>query len=399
MLLTMTQPSLFSEVDVSEAAHFLGFAGAIFRSPQLGHRIKKLTLNINSMMNGEKGSQEKVGLCTLALEKLTAQRTGWARVLCDWISNVQKLGISHIVALLLTQTANLELLCLVAAVSHLPPIVFLARNSEEYLNSLKWLILDGRPAVSLADVSPLLYLARLQEFSCWGCVGNNQTTEDDPGSSFQRSQRAPNISILKLKECCMDERSITELVKCCPRLNTVIYETTYFPDKDFTNFAPNRLSEVLSSHHDQLDWLELHLDFLDIDDRGLELSRTSSPWGQFSKLEYLEIDQIYLREDHDLPPNLRVLVLCNCINPIFNFLRHIANKTTSTLLYLEIINLMLPEDPCVSVLGISLFTATEELVRETCQLITQILGATKVDIFFSEDVWKKVQKHREIVNW
>ncbi|KAL4862014.1 hypothetical protein BDV12DRAFT_179390 [Aspergillus spectabilis] len=391
--LARTQRSLFlaaaaGEVNLNETTRFLSFARAVFRWPELGCRVNELILNTGSMTKEGGLSRETFKKFAFASERHLKRDL-------DLWEEISNLETSCVIALLLAHTRRLKLLCLMLDRTQLAPITYLAHHMKGYLQDLDRLTVDCRPAFNLADVSPLLGLPNLQEFSCWGCIGNNQIVPGNPVNVFQASE-AVNISYLNMRECCVDESCMMELVQRCRNLKSLIYEATNFPDIKYTNFSPSRLNEVLRSHQNQLQQLELSLDYLEVGN-DMQLFQMSSPFDHFTNLEYLEIDQIYLREDHELPPNLRNLIVSNCIFPIFHFLRHIATKTSSALRFLNIINIMLPESPCILVLGIDFRMATEDLIMEKCDLVREIFEDTNVYIHFGEDPWKKVQSHRKTI--
>ncbi|KAF9884195.1 hypothetical protein FE257_002186 [Aspergillus nanangensis] len=392
-LLRATERSLFlavdeTEVHLSETTRFLSFARAVLRWPQVGWRVRELTLNTESM-TGTASSRETFA-SFISLERSLHLGTGQRSA--SWWEEISSLGIGCILALLLTHTRHLEILFLMADRTELPPIIYLTRHMTGYLHTLEGLVVDCRPACNLADLSPLMGLPNLQELSCWGCIGDNPIVAGGAVEIFQ-APPAVNISVLDLRECCMDERCMTALVRACPKLESLTYEATNFPDIRYTNFSPSRLREVLHSHRDQLQQLELFLDCLELGSN-MELFQLSSPFDSFARLEFLEIDQIYLRDDHELPPTLRNLIISNCINPIFTFLQHVARQVDSTLRCLEFINILLPNTPCIAVLDIDFNMATEDLIVERCNVITEMFQGTNVYIHFGENIWEKVRQHR-----
>ncbi|KAF9884085.1 hypothetical protein FE257_002315 [Aspergillus nanangensis] len=115
------------------------------------------------------------------------------------------MSIGCILASLLTHTRQLKILCLIMDRTELPPIVYLAHRMTGYLLRLESLMVDCRPAFQLADVSSLIGLPRLQEFSCWRCIGNNPIMAQSPVDIFRVPEKV-NLSFLKFRESSMDER-------------------------------------------------------------------------------------------------------------------------------------------------------------------------------------------------
>ncbi|KAF9883749.1 hypothetical protein FE257_003003 [Aspergillus nanangensis] len=253
----VTQRLLFvtvdmSEVSLSDTTRFLSFARVVFRWPQVGSQVRKLTLNTKSMTTGVTPSRETFGSFTGAMERFLRQETGQRNAGLG--EEISSMGIGCILALLLTHTRQLEILRLIMDRTELPPIVYLAHRMTGYLHRLESLMVDCRPAFNLADLSPLIGLPRLQEFSCWGCIGNNPSVAEDAVDIFRAPEKV-NISFLKFRESSMDERCMTDLVISCPKLHSLIYEATTFPDTGYTHFSPGQLQEVLRSHHSHvLSW-------------------------------------------------------------------------------------------------------------------------------------------------
>ncbi|KAF9883099.1 hypothetical protein FE257_004107 [Aspergillus nanangensis] len=147
-LLMATERPLFlavdaTEVHLSETTRFLSFARAVLRWPQVGWRVRELTLNTKSMMRPVLSREIFASFISVVERSLhlgTGQRSA------GWWEEISSLGIGCILALLLTHTRHLEILFLMTDRTELPPIVYLTRHMTGYLGTLEALVVDCRPA-------------------------------------------------------------------------------------------------------------------------------------------------------------------------------------------------------------------------------------------------------------
>ncbi|KAL2833720.1 hypothetical protein BDW59DRAFT_138101 [Aspergillus cavernicola] len=334
------QPLLFRYLDCgiidSDLEELVLFIKAIHIRPELGQHVKFASLLASLPVLPKERSQELCESLQFLQDPIRDFKLGDDEK--NWMTALEKLDISVLVALLTSKTPNLRALRVLEGEFHIDPLIQLWKRDSSFLSSLEqiWIsCADVWGGYDMSVYAPMLSLPKMKAptFEYAILLGTQF-----PASWVPNSLPAEEIVF---EDCLIDTPAIQEFLRACRKVKSFIYKSftldmdaESLSGSDMPDFNAADLHAALSPHKQTLE--HLHLEFF----RGpwiIESIESYRDWcnaqtkipsfRDFPALETVIIQHALVPPHPRFSPALQLLHITDCNSSLREVISNIAKDT------------------------------------------------------------------------